>query len=1253
MKKRHLITQLKNCLKRTLLFSIAIGFPILSNAQTGTSGSPFTELGMARNVSSAGLYYFNLSGTTFSSYVDANGWMHVAIDRGGGSGSLPQVTSLNTGTRGILNTTVLSKLTSATEARLSSTTGNINVVTSNATILSRITQNYILSRGAVDNTINSGWTGTNLNGTQFTGCCGCTQSNTALNSVVFHACGNSGGFHWVPTSNMHTENNTNNEISSSHYFQLWVRAPLVAVVNGPTINTHPSSSAQNLCLNSSATSLSVSATSGSTISYQWYSNTSASNSGGTLISGATSTSYTPPTNVSGVKYYYVVCTHTGGSTTSNVSGAVTVNALSVAGTVSSDQTICSGSSAANITLSGNTGSIQWQVSTNNSSFSNISGATSATLASGTIGTITSTKYYRANVTNGNCSSVTSTVVTINTTALPSAPSGNTTQAFCSGETGGCAVFSGSNALTSNANANFSLGTSDFTYESWFYPTSSSGTQAIFGIGDGSSNSTQVFYNYPGQTGKIGFVVYGSISLFSTGTISLNTWTHVAFVRESGVLKLYINGVLNNSIACTANFTKNQISIGRPYYNLSQEYFVGRITNTRLIKGTAQYTSNFTVPNSALTAVSGTVLLLKSTESSSLLTDASSSGHTLSNNGSVTWNSATPFTGSSITIANLSATGTDIQWYAASTGGSPLASSTALVNNTIYYASQTVGSCTSETRLAVTANLSNTVPVYTTTAQNGDLIWRGTESSSWSSLNNWYAFNGSTHVVPSALPVSVNNVIIPVADGLCVVNYPSIDMATISIQNLNIENGSSLSLNSNLLNIYGNYVNNGTFNTGTGTVRFNGTNAQSVTGTATFYNLTINNTSGGITLNSPVSVGGTLLMAQGNIITTGTNILEIGLNTSSVGSVSWTSGTIVGPMKRWFAAATNATQASGIFPLGNSTHNRNAQINFTQAPSAGGYIIAEYITGAPMVNSVALYAGLPAVINGQMIQNYENEGYYEITPYNSSNVAYGALNNVLYDLTLRGNQLSSVNDLTKLRIIKSSNHLAWNDNPAGDGDHVEPIGTTSDFTIGAEGMVGFSWFDIGSSSDNTLPIELLSFSANCNSSNNIDINWTTASEHNTSHFVLEKSRNGFNWLTIGKIPAAGNSTSLLHYSFVDSENSFEIMYYRLTQFDNDGESESFPIATVNCSDENAEATMKIFPNPSRGEFFIDVYKDGHSGDAQITIQNMNGMVLYTEKVLASKGQNILPIMNLGLAGGIYLVTVQFGEMVPMMSKVRIE
>ena len=100
----------------------------------------------------------------------------------------------------------------------------------------------------------------------------------------------------------------------------------------PNISVHPNSAEATYNRGDAATALSVTASvgDGGTLSYQWYSNTTTTNSGGTLISGATSADYTPPTAVAGTLYYYCVVTNTLAgyspvSATSNVSGAIIVN----------------------------------------------------------------------------------------------------------------------------------------------------------------------------------------------------------------------------------------------------------------------------------------------------------------------------------------------------------------------------------------------------------------------------------------------------------------------------------------------------------------------------------------------------------------------------------------------------------------------------------------------------------------------------------------------------------------------------------------------------------------------------------------------------------------------------------------------------------------------------------------------------------------------------------------------------------------
>ncbi|RYE05636.1 MAG: hypothetical protein EOP51_34440, partial [Sphingobacteriales bacterium] len=101
-----------------------------------------------------------------------------------------------------------------------------------------------------------------------------------------------------------------------------------------------------------------------------------------------------------------------------------------------------------------------------------------------------------------------------------------------------------------------------------------------------------------------------------------------------------------------------------------------------------------------------------------------------------------------TIADLSATGTNIKWYAAATGGTALAPTTALVNGTHYYASQSTGACESQTRLDVTVaiNHSPTITVQptnqSTTYGNGGVTFNVTATGTPASTYQWQLNTGS-------------------------------------------------------------------------------------------------------------------------------------------------------------------------------------------------------------------------------------------------------------------------------------------------------------------------------------------------------------------------------------------------------------------------------------------------------------------------------------------------------------------------------
>ncbi|PRZ19582.1 Ig-like domain-containing protein, partial [Flavobacterium granuli] len=189
------------------------------------------------------------------------------------------------------------------------------------------------------------------------------------------------------------------------------------------------SSAQTICSGTSPANLTLA---GNTGTIQWQSSTD--NVTFSDIIGATASPLTgAQMGVLTANRYYRAVVQNGVCTAVNsASVLVTVTPVSVAGTVSSAQTICSGTSPANLTLSGNTGTIQWQSSTDNVTFSDISGATASPLTSAQMGTLTVNRYYRAVVQNGVCPAVNSASVLVTVTPVSVAGTVSSAQTICSG-----------------------------------------------------------------------------------------------------------------------------------------------------------------------------------------------------------------------------------------------------------------------------------------------------------------------------------------------------------------------------------------------------------------------------------------------------------------------------------------------------------------------------------------------------------------------------------------------------------------------------------------------------------------------------------------------------------------------------------------------------------------------------------------------------------------------------------------------------
>jgi hypothetical protein len=242
---------------------------------------------------------------------------------------------------------------------------------------------------------------------------------------------------------------------------------------------------------------------------------------------------------------------------------------------------------------------------------------------------------------------------------------NTNNASSSAPTGGSLSFSGTNYVSVANSASLNPGTGDFTLEFWTYLNSTTNNASFW---RGNNNGVDVFMN---GTSKLS-MGQAQVSTKITDSVNMTTgsWVHVAVARSSSTTRLFKNGALvGSSGGDTTNYVVDSINyIG----NQGTFKINGYISNLRMVIGSALYTGSFTVPTSPLTAIAGTQLLLNTTNDADFLKDSSTNNFTVTNNGSVTSASTSPFLAfesRNFSLINKTNSGRTSFESAAATGGS--------------------------------------------------------------------------------------------------------------------------------------------------------------------------------------------------------------------------------------------------------------------------------------------------------------------------------------------------------------------------------------------------------------------------------------------------------------------------------------------------------------------------------------------------------------------------------------------------------
>jgi Leucine-rich repeat (LRR) protein len=170
---------------------------------------------------------------------------------------------------------------------------------------------------------------------------------------------------------------------------------------------------------------------------------------------------------------------------------------------------------------------------------------------------------------------------------------------------------------------------------------------------------------------------------------------------------------------------------------------------------------------------------------------------------------------------------------------------------------------------------------------------------------------------------------------------------------------------------------------------------------------------------------------------------------------------------------------------------------------------------------------------------------------------------------------------------------------------------------------------------SLPVSILNFTGSWMKSS-AALQWETTSEINSSYFNIQRSVDGINFSTKGKVAAAGNSQTDQKYTYNDEgAATLDVpnIYYRLQEVDKDGQITYSKVVALKT--DVAAVTFSVYPNPAKNAVSISV--NGESGQAIISIIDINGNKLQELNPTLQRG-TVTSINTSSLSAGTYFIHV---------------
>lgn len=498
------------------------------------------------------------------------------------------------------------------------------------------------------------------------------------------------------------------------------------------------------------------------------------------------------------------------------------------------------------------------------------------------------------------------------------------------------------------------------------------------------------------------------------------------------------------------------------------------------------------------------------------------------------------------------------------------------------------------------------------------------------------------------------------------------------RNLTVNAGSEAVISGSLLAITGNIVNNGLISSASsasaalamvGDAFYSGgiatspsTTAQAISGTGYFKNTVTDpdptaqtgniiysftnyhsGASPGLTLGMPLTVYGILTLVDGKVNTTAGNFLALGTGVNLPGNSTVyvpTGGTlqnsrvtppvtstaypqggwVTGIFKRYFLPVITTNGNNGLMPVGSDT-SRIAQVQFTTAPSAGGYLIAQWFdanggtNGLPLIEPAVTPSTIDRVVPGYW--SVVNEG---------GNITGGT-----YTATFTNTRALGIQNYTKTTLLKRANAGSpW----LLQGTHVTTTGSNTRPTVKRTGLAGFSEFAIGANVT-VLPVAVEFFRGSRISGTHY-LEWkVTCTSEPFVRLILERSSDGKNFRSVNDQTASAVRCGQ-GFNYTDALPLSGKNYYRLKTITPDGELRYSAIVVL-LNKEKGFELISVAPNPVKTTAILSIIT-AKTDKISFSVFNAAGKQEMKHSMILIPGTNSVNIDFSILGAGTHIIRV---------------